>query len=80
MRNSFTWNGETSDAAQLTDGVYQLSINAVNDNGEALSFTVEMSGRVDRIIFTDSRAQLVVGEIKVPIEDVLTITGPDLLL
>jgi flagellar basal-body rod modification protein FlgD len=74
-QNSFTWNGQTSNGAQLADGgTYTLSVSAADSTGAAITPTVSVSGTVNSLQQVNGVAEAAVGATLVPLTSITEVT------
>ena len=55
---SYVWDGKTNTGARAPDGVYRLSVTAVDASGNALSTQVQTQTTVSGAVFNDGLTQL----------------------
>ncbi len=72
--HSFTWDGENQFGAQEPEGLYSITVNAVDSAGESISTTTYTTGTVDGVENTEAGPQLTIGQMKVPVLSVVTIS------
>ncbi|MDP2700347.1 flagellar hook assembly protein FlgD [Thalassospira sp.] len=68
--NNFVWDGVTSDGTTVTSGTYTLSVSATDDDGNAVSSEILMTGTVSAIDLTGDEAVLYVNGVDVGMSDV----------
>jgi len=71
--NPIVWDGKTDTGATASQGNYTIQISAINLNGGTVSNTVQRSGVVDAVRFTDSGTRLMVGGVSTSIADITEI-------
>ncbi len=72
--HSFTWDGTDNDGNTVKDGAYTISIKAVDGDGETVPNTTTVRGTVTGIaIDDDGSSDLVMGDVSVPFEDIVSI-------
>ncbi len=64
--NQLTWDGLTDSGAVAAQGNYTIKATATNINGGDVSYTIQRSGIVDAVRFTDAGTKLVVGGVAAP--------------
>ncbi len=69
----FVWNGLDDSGNPVPDGLYTLSINATDAEGQAIAPTMTVVGQVDGVETTGDTVVLFVGPIGIPIGDVISI-------
>jgi|GEM_PF-74103 flagellar basal-body rod modification protein FlgD len=74
--NTLTWNGVDKNGDQQPDGVYSISITAVDKNDVPVSSKVFTNGTVTSVDSSGNQPVLVVGGVKINLSDVLTVTEP----
>lgn len=73
-RNEVYWDGTNSfTGAQLQDGTYTFTIEALNASGEALEAVTYTTGRVTAVDFKDGKSTVVMGTLEMPMDEILTI-------
>lgn len=73
--HSFSWNGENQSGSALPEGLYAITVSAKDAAGEDIATTTYTTGTVDGVENTDAGPQLTVGQMKVPINSVVTISS-----
>ena len=71
--NPIVWDGKTDTGAIAAQGNYTIQISAINRNGGTVGNTVQRSGVVDAVRFTDSGTKLMVGGVSTSIADITEI-------
>ncbi len=71
--NPIVWDGKTDTGAIAAQGNYTIQISAINLNGGTVGNTVQRSGVVDAVRFTDSGTKLMVGGVSTSIADITEI-------
>ena len=72
------WDGTDGSGGQLPEGVYTMVVNATDANGETISTASGMLGRVTGVEFQEDDLLLSVGDLLLPIDQVLAISeAPD---
>ena len=74
--NSLTWNGIDKNGDQQPNGVYSISITAVDKNNVPVSARVFTNGTVSSVDSSGNQPVLVIGGVKIKLDDVLTVTEP----
>jgi flagellar basal-body rod modification protein FlgD len=67
------WDGKDNSGALLPDGNYSLTVSAVGTDGEALSPTIFVFGRVTGVQTADGESMLTVNGNLIPLNEVLSI-------
>jgi flagellar basal-body rod modification protein FlgD len=75
--NEFTWDGKDEFGTTMPEGTYNIKIDALNGNDQAVSSTVVVQGNVRGIETQDGEILLLVGDRAVPISNVLNASVPD---
>ncbi|MEX1213279.1 MAG: flagellar hook capping FlgD N-terminal domain-containing protein [Balneolaceae bacterium] len=70
--HDWTWDGLNDGGARLGEGTYQISIEAANGE-ESIQATPFLEGIVERVRFGDQGVTLRVGQLDLPISDVMEI-------
>ena len=68
--HELTWDGKDQSGHQLDDGVYDISVQAVDDNDVQLAVTTGLRGKVDAVQRIDGEFHLSVGDLDVPLSKV----------
>ena len=75
--HDFEWDGR-DDAGNMRDaGIYGFEITAVTENGQILPVETQITGQVTRVNLEGSSPLLYVGEIPMPISQVIDISLPE---
>jgi len=74
--NTLTWNGVDKNGDQQPDGVYSISITAVDKDDVPVSSKVFTNGTVTSVDSSGNQPVLVIGGVKINLSDVLTVTEP----
>ena len=74
--HNFTWDGLDGTGAQLPDGVYSLSVAGLDRNDKPVGTKVFTKGKVTSIDTSSNDPQLMIGDVKIRLRDVLTVTEP----
>lgn len=72
-QHDFSWNGQTSSGTTAPDGVYSLEVNAVAQNGAAITAEIRASARVTGIDLSGSEVVVEMGGVEVPLSSVLAL-------
>lgn len=64
---NFEWDGKKSDGSTATDGLYTISVDAKDADGNAVNVTSEVSGVVDGVDLSTGQAVLLIGDLKIPL-------------
>lgn len=71
-----TWDGKDQKGSQLNDGVYDISVAAVDEDGAQLAVTTAIRGKVDAVQRIDGEFHLSVGDLDVPLSKVGSVRSP----
>jgi len=71
--HELTWDGKDQNGNQLDDGVYDISVEAVDSTGAQLAVTTGMRGKVDAVQRIDGEFHLSVGDLDVPLSKVSSV-------
>lgn len=71
--HTFVWNGRNSAGQTVPEGLYQLSVAAVDSLGNPVSAAIRLNGTVTGVETIGDEQMLLVGEAKVRIGDVRTV-------
>jgi len=63
----FVWDGKKSDGSKAPDGLYSISVEAKDADGNAVQVTSEVSGVVDGVDLSTGQAVLLIGDLKIPL-------------
>jgi len=74
--NTLTWNGLDKNGDQQPNGVYSISITAVDKDDVPVSSKVFTNGTVTSVDTSGNQPVLVIGGVKINLSDVLTVTEP----
>lgn len=75
--HSFAWDGIGSNGLAQPEGFYSLSVLAVDSQGQPVEAVTKVSGVVTGIETTGGTQMLMIGGLKVRLEDVLSVTGTE---
>lgn len=70
---NFTWDGRTNDGTIAPDGLYSLTLEARNDDGDLVEVSTAISGTVSGVDLSANPPLLLVGQAKVPINAVTSV-------
>ena len=73
--SQFRWDGQDSAGKQYADGTYLISVEAVDADGNAVDVSSSVNGVVSEVDFTTSEPSLVVGDTKIPLSSVLSVSS-----
>lgn len=73
-REAFVWDGRTVDGDTAPDGLYSIQVMGENGEGERVAIETEILGRVSEVEFGAEGPMLVVGNSRVPLSSVRTVT------
>ncbi len=69
----FDWDGIGNSDQKLEDGVYQIQIDARDENGNSVSVSTEMAGVVDGVDYSGAEPYLIVGESYISLSSVTSV-------
>ncbi|RDJ25388.1 flagellar hook assembly protein FlgD [Bosea caraganae] len=69
----FVWDGKTSIGGDAAPGEYQLTVDAVDVNGQPVTTKTQIKGMVDGVDFNGLIPVLKIGDISVPIDKVKSV-------
>ena len=72
-RHTFEWDGTDLSGQQLEDGVYSMSITAVNADGQPIQADIQTTARVTGVDFSGSEVIVQMGDIEVLLSSVRSI-------
>ena len=70
------WDGKSQNGTKLDDGVYDISVQAVDDKNVQLAVTTGLRGKVDAVQRIDGEFHLSVGNLDVPLSKVGSVRSP----
>lgn len=71
---NFQWNGRTSTGVVAPDGAYSIVVDATDSQRNRISVTSEVTGVVDGADFTGETPVLVIGNTRIPVDKVKSVT------
>jgi len=71
---TYAWNGKGNNGLTWPDGNYTLSINATGANGQPVTVTTEVQGKVTGVDVTKSPPQLTIGGQSYPLSAIASIS------
>lgn len=72
--HSFTWNGTSSSGVTEPDGAYTLSVTALDDNGQTVTTSTTINGKVTGVDSTSGTTELELGDyVSVSLSDVSSV-------
>ncbi|MGH6879552.1 flagellar hook assembly protein FlgD [Hypericibacter sp.] len=74
--HDLTWDGKDQKGNQLDDGVYDISVQAVDDKNVQLAVTTGTRGKVDAVQRIDGEFHLSIGDLDVPLSKVGSVRSP----
>lgn len=74
--HDLTWDGKDQNGNQLDDGVYDISVQAVDDKNVQLAVTTGTRGKVDAVQRIDGEFHLSIGDLDVPLSKVGSVRSP----
>jgi len=72
--HEFTWDGTDSQGVQLPDGPYTISATAIAGDDTPVDTYITAFGRVTGVTNVDGRTLLLLGNVGLPIDDVLSVS------
>ncbi|MBK8908794.1 MAG: flagellar hook assembly protein FlgD [Rhodospirillales bacterium] len=76
-RHSFEWDGHDADGRPLPDGVYTLDVSAKHGDQSPMPVSQTVYGRITGAAADGGRAVLFMGDVQIPMEDVLSVREPE---
>ena len=74
--HTFNWNGKDTNGNSLTDGLYNLEVIAKDANGQDLPTSTMITGLVTGVESADGVQVLSLGDVKVPVSQVMKLRIP----
>jgi flagellar basal-body rod modification protein FlgD len=71
--HDFSWDGTCSDGSQATDNAYVLSLDIESEDGTEISYSLSIQGTVTEVNVSDDDDMLLMGDVYIDAEDVLSI-------
>ncbi|MEO0498647.1 MAG: flagellar hook capping FlgD N-terminal domain-containing protein, partial [Pseudomonadota bacterium] len=71
--HGFSWDGRSNTGSQNPDGIYSISIEATDADGNVFPVKTEISGRVDGIDMSGSTPTLAIGSATFPVTAVRSV-------
>lgn len=71
--HTLAWDGRDNNGVKLPDGTYRISISARNSDGDLLTATTRISGKVTKVETVDGAVVLTVNGIGVPLDKVISV-------
>ncbi|MEJ8472732.1 flagellar hook assembly protein FlgD [Roseibium algae] len=71
---SYTWDGQTDSGVDAPEGAYTVAFNVQDGTGNTESISTDITGTVDTVDFTGGVAFLNIGDVRVPIGAVKSVT------
>ncbi len=76
-RNDFVWNGKTTSGETVPAGTYQVEINTVDREDNAVDVTTVVTGEVEGIETQNGVVHLLIGDRAVPLANIINAREPD---
>lgn len=73
--NALTWDGKDATGTALPDGAYKVEVGATGDDGKPVTFTTNLTLKVDAVTFKNGGIYLASGSSVFSLADVLEITA-----
>ena len=73
--NTFTWDGTNDLGQAVQPGQYSFSVSATDENGVAIQSSNFIFGQVSGVRYKSDGTYFVLGDIEVPLSDILEITN-----
>jgi flagellar basal-body rod modification protein FlgD len=67
------WDGENEDGSQMPAGTYTFKVSAVDAEGDPVTVSTFVTGKISGVRFTSSGTAFVVDGVEVPLSDILEI-------
>ncbi|MEM1365480.1 MAG: flagellar hook capping FlgD N-terminal domain-containing protein [Pseudomonadota bacterium] len=71
--HGFTWDGRSENGSQNPDGIYSISVEATDNDGNVIPVKTEISGRVDGIDLSGTTPTLAIGTATFPVSSVRSV-------
>lgn len=71
--HDFAWNGRDANGIQLPDAPYSVSVAAKDAAENPISVVTHMLGRVDGVVTSDGTINVLVGEVAIPLDKILSV-------
>ena len=72
--HNFSWNGKDKNGKALPEGVYRLSVSALDLSQKPVTSKVFTTGIVTNVEISGDQPSLFIGSVKVPLKDVLSVS------
>ena len=72
--HEFTWDGRDAQGVQLPDGPYTIEATAIKGDDTPIETYITAFGRVTGVTSIDGRTLLLLGNVGLPIDDVLSVS------
>lgn len=72
--HNFVWDGKNNQGIAQPDGLYKITVSSKDTSGQLIATTTRIVGTVDGIETVDGALVLMVGSVKVPIDQVKSVT------
>lgn len=75
-KHDMVWDGRDGNGTAAPEGTYTVRITALDSEGNPITSTVTIHGRVTGVNLTDGAIRLRMGDVEFPIDKVLTVSQP----
>lgn len=73
-KHAFSWNGKTTDGAQLADGLYTITLTAKDAEGALVSSATYFTGRATALEHEDGGTQVRIGAVTADLNGILSVS------
>lgn len=74
--HTFQWDGTDATGQRVADGTYGFALSAKSESGQPVAVSSSVTGVVSEVSFKSGSAELLVGDSRVAIGDVVSIVDP----